>query len=178
MDIKLKEDILRFLQRIVNANPYVPTSMDQYQAQAYLLEMELRQEISTEEPINELITGILSKLTPKQKSYYSSLKWLLNDGPRREGKTYLIAIFFIEKAFTSGEWIEIFDHHPFLHNCRELICIIKDIISDFPKLTLEIRRSGNRTEIRVRKNSLIKKILLSDDPWGATRINFDYSKDK
>ena len=50
-------------------------------------------------------------LTPKQQSHYESVRWLIRDGNRRSGRTFLMAYIFVEEALQNpGRTIHIFNH--------------------------------------------------------------------
>lgn len=66
-------------------------------------------------------------LSKEQNKYYDAIKWLLF-GPRRHGKTYLLAIIYIEKALASpGEIFRPRDHQSQLMGDKELLYVIKSI---------------------------------------------------
>lgn len=57
------------------------------------------------------------KLTKEQLKHFESIRWLIQDGPLRVGKTFLMCVIFLEKAMkNNGQNIYIFDHNPASHH--------------------------------------------------------------
>lgn len=51
------------------------------------------------------------QLTTQQNEYYKGIKWLLQDGPRAQGKTYLMSLAFLERAAADlYTWVYVYDH--------------------------------------------------------------------
>lgn len=87
------------------------------------------------------------ELTKLQKKHFDSIKWLF-DEKRAEGKSYLLAIIFIQKAIRTGAWITPRDH--FTEGGRmadirlneTIRMVIKELISDSKKV--EFRQDSFR----------------------------------
>ncbi len=77
---------------------------------------------------------ITIRLTPTQIEHYKAIQWLIG-GPRRTGRTFLLAVCFIEKALRNpGVHIIIFDHMPLMfRNQKYLELEIRGIILSFPE---------------------------------------------
>ena len=75
------------------------------------------------------------KLTKLQLKHFDSIKWLYNED-RREGKSYLLALIFIQKAIRTGNWVTPKDHfteggiQADLHLYELIRIIMLEIISD------------------------------------------------
>lgn len=69
-------------------------------------------------------------LTPSQKEMQAGVEWLVNDGPRASGRTYVLAMAFIKKAITSGHAIHVWDHSLYQHRDKEyyLLRMIEKIV--------------------------------------------------
>lgn len=51
------------------------------------------------------------QLTQKQAERYDTVRWLVNEGPRASGRTTLLALAFLEKAYHNQDsWVRVFDH--------------------------------------------------------------------
>lgn len=86
----------------------------------------------------------LSKL---QQKHFDSLKWLVSDS-RRDGKTYLLAIVFIQKAISKqGEWVRPFDHYPEIHGLENLMNLIHGLLTDKENFTFD--SEFKRDEFRI-----------------------------
>jgi hypothetical protein len=69
------------------------------------------------------------ELSKEQKKHYKSIKWLLTGVPWRAGRSYLMAVIFIEMAFHSpNEWICIYDHNPHRQSIYFLVHQIEAIL--------------------------------------------------
>jgi len=71
-------------------------------------------------------------LSPKQKEYLPALEWLfLGAGNRGEGRTFLMAYVFIQKALNNpGKEIKVFDHtQDGFRNDREMLWTIEFLLS-------------------------------------------------
>ena len=66
-------------------------------------------------------------LTPQQQEYYPAIKWIVNDGPRGSGRTFSLALAFVEKAIECGHPIRIWDHDS--NNSSRNLHYLLDIIS-------------------------------------------------
>ena len=76
------------------------------------------------------ISKVLSKT---QSKHIDAFRWLVSD-KKLEGRSYLLAICFIEKALQNlGQSIEIWDHCQYERNSN-MISIIKNIISEYPDI--------------------------------------------
>jgi len=74
-----------------------------------------------------------SKLTDVQRKMYDSISWLFSDSEtmRGTGRTYLMAIFFIEKALSyPNKEIDIFDHVHYARSAQFLLKVIQGILKD------------------------------------------------
>ncbi len=93
------------------------------------------------------------ELTKKQKEHYKSVEWLLNDESyRREGRSYLMAVCFIQRALRNrGCWVKVFDHfsrHPM--TTRFLLDTVVEIVKNDEGIyeKLEVRQSGFEFRIK------------------------------
>lgn len=72
-------------------------------------------------------------LTKEQMIHYRSIMWLISEGPRASGRTYLLAIAYISKAMMNPNMrVSVKDHG----DCsdRNLMEQIKNILTDVKKL--------------------------------------------
>lgn len=88
------------------------------------------------------------KLTTKQLEHISSVRWLLSDGGRGEGRSFLMAIIFIEKARDEwNEWVEVFDHYSHRqHVTHDMYSQIHRICND---LKLNVSIDTRRQSIKI-----------------------------
>ena len=69
----------------------------------------------------------LSKI---QRKHLKAIEWFISDNNRREGRSYLLAIAYINKAVNSrGQWIQVLDHFPTTETNRRLFEVIEQMIS-------------------------------------------------
>jgi hypothetical protein len=69
-------------------------------------------------------------LTPAQLAHLPSLRWLLADGHRRSGRTFLLAWAFIDKALEHpSRDVQVFDHSGHGHQAARMLEIIQDVAS-------------------------------------------------
>lgn len=67
-------------------------------------------------------------LAPQQLDYYHAIQWLVNDGPRRSGRSHILALAFIQKAMDYPERrIPVFDHYQESQRTSNE-CIMHEII--------------------------------------------------
>jgi len=73
------------------------------------------------------------KLTEFQKKHFPTIKWLVDD-TRQTGKSYLLALAFVEKALEfRGVWVYVFDHYPIQQGREHLLSIVRNILgSEMP----------------------------------------------
>ena len=81
------------------------------------------------------------KLTKKQEKYAEAIEWLLDpNGPRAEGRTFLMAYTFIKLALQNrGTWIQVFDHFApapitkkfLLNQIINIVCTDKKLLEEF-----------------------------------------------
>lgn len=68
-------------------------------------------------------------LTPTQKECLPAARWLVNQNVRREGRTFLLAVAYIEEALRNpGRRIHVVDHYPTRAANEHLMCMIEDIV--------------------------------------------------
>ena len=86
-------------------------------------------------------------LTKLQKKHFDSIKWLF-DEKRAEGKTYLLAIIFIQKALRTGMWVRPMDHFTEGGERANMLLmdLIKSLIGEIisKKSLVEFRRNEFR----------------------------------
>lgn len=74
-------------------------------------------------------------LTKLQVKYLPAISWLVKDGNRGQGRTFLLAVAFIQEAIETGGIVRVFDHYPDPVSVRQnLMPLIKNIISMDKKL--------------------------------------------
>ncbi len=92
------------------------------------------------------------ELTKEQKKHQQSIRWLLGEGPRCCGKTFLMAYTFLEMANRERERpIHVFDHHFHLESKKYLLDQIQIIFNnhyDTEKFDLVIRKSDHTIVIK------------------------------
>jgi len=82
------------------------------------------------------------ELTPLQKKHLPAIEWLISDS-RAEGKTFLLAFAFFQKALNNkGRWIRVFDHFPDERAKENLLKTISYIVANIPnkKIIVDFRR--------------------------------------
>lgn len=86
----------------------------------------------TAKPVSKLYTQetVLDiKVTEEQKSRYEAIRWLISDDNRQEGRTYLMALAFIDKAMKNkGRPVRIFDHNTDVNNAH-IFSVIGNIMN-------------------------------------------------
>ena len=96
------------------------------------------------------------ELSESQMMRYESIKWLLGDGPRRSGRSFLMAVIFVEKAVSDlGHVISVHDHYT--HNRQNMFCLI-DIV--FNKMEMRFDVEGN-TEFILDINRMDNRIRIN-----------------
>jgi len=63
-----------------------------------------------EKTIHELITQVLN-LNHTHAKHFDSVSWLVSEGNRRSGRSYLLAAAFVEEAIKTNQKIFIWDHY-------------------------------------------------------------------
>jgi hypothetical protein len=84
------------------------------------------------------------ELSKEQAKHYESIKWLISEGQRGSGRTYLMALAFVEKSIYEGGWVRIFDHTPYEIAQKQLLMQIDNIVSKMDGYNLQIRGLNNR----------------------------------
>lgn len=80
------------------------------------------------------------EFTDQQKEAYRSIKWLYG-GARRTGRTYLLAVVFVEQALEyQGEWVYVADH-SLPHRSYNTIRLM-DMVNDLALSHMEDGRKG------------------------------------
>jgi hypothetical protein len=107
------------------------------------------------EHYTDMIEGILTsiKLTEDQQRKYEAVRWLVNDGPRGSGRTYLLALAFVEKAITCGNPIRIWNHESNPNSFRYIIDMIVGIVHNLKMYELKVFLS--RKEIMITHKPII-----------------------
>lgn len=98
----------------------------------------------------------MAKLTPLQLKHYDSLQWLLNPDNRGQGRTYLMAIVWLNMAHSKpGVWIEVYDHIPYSARATSnLVYVLKDILeADGNTRFFDIENRGGKAYVRYRGGS-------------------------
>ena len=89
-------------------------------------------------------------VTEEQKARYEVIKWLISDDNRAEGRTYLMALAFIDKAMKNkGKPVRIFDHSPVVNSHLYLLNVIGNIINSHGDKGIGIRIDSNPPTITV-----------------------------
>lgn len=91
------------------------------------------------------IPKLESKLTPSQKKAKGWVEWLLDyNKALRSGRTYLMAVVFIEKSMKDGK-VKVFDHYPYqtgqANIMRQVYFILNDQSEEFKSFW--VWRMGN-----------------------------------
>lgn len=58
--------------------------------------------------IEDFINRVLSG---QQRKYYPAIQWLVNDGPRASGRTFVLCFALVVKAIQTGQRVHIMDHY-------------------------------------------------------------------
>ena len=91
-----------------------------------------------------------------QLLYSKGVKWLIVNEGRGQGRTMIMAMAFVEKAFShTGNWVEVYDHHShtqqgnieMLNMCRQVFMDI-DFDGSVYEYNLIINRNSIKVEIR------------------------------
>jgi len=73
-------------------------------------------------------------LSPIQQRYINAFRWLVSD-KRLEGRSYLLAICFIEKALNNRDMtIEVWDHFQGDYRTENIMSIVRRILSKYPEI--------------------------------------------
>jgi len=73
-------------------------------------------------------------LNLSQRKYIDAFKWLVGD-ERLTGRSYLLAICFIEKALNNlGKSVEVWDHYQPNGLKGNMMSLIKEILSKYPEI--------------------------------------------
>jgi len=105
------------------------------------------------------------KLTKQQAEYLPAIRWLLDQGPRASGKSYLLACVYIEKAIKYKQPICVWDHNSVYNSgmradSRYMLYIIEAIFNSDPELyenydlEISVVRQTIRIEPKVNCNML------------------------
>lgn len=83
--------------------------------------------------MNHTFKGMtLSKL---QEKHLSAVRWLIADGPKCSGRSFLMAMCFIEKAIRHpGRSINFFDHDRSVSGKNNIRLVVEIILSRNPKI--------------------------------------------
>lgn len=88
------------------------------------------------------------RLTVDQEKHIESIRWLINGANRRQGKSFLLAIVFIEKAVENiGEEITVFDHFNIRQNNRSFLHLIRDVFYNLKYKNIDIEFNESRMTI-------------------------------
>ncbi len=108
-----------------------------------------------------------NNLTIQQSNYYPVVKWLFGRGPRRSGRTFLIALFLIEKSIEDRGWVKIFNHDfpqgqsITRMESNEVLLRIHRIIEQIPEFKIEVREAiQHRTVAEIKVTPV--KVAFSD----------------
>lgn len=152
MLIETKARVIRFFQKIANSKP--TDTIRDFEGEALELEMELRKSYRMPHtPRPWELEKTIMNLSNEQKEHYESISWLMNPmGPRGSGRSHLLALSFIEHSLFYRIWIRLSNHgdHPYAD--KEILALVKKIMSSLKGLHLQVKRKGNITEIKVSRN--------------------------
>jgi len=173
MQIELKQNLLRFLQKIINSVPGVHSK--EITAEAFELEMNLRMSrrnlnLRIPKEMYELLSG----LTEYQREHYETISWLTDPmGPRAMGKTHLMAISFIQHSLFFGTWVTIYNHNNSPDAIREMVDRIQKIVSEMDDLRLSVRGMGPSRSMHNKPSILVARIpsekLMYKGEWKNER---------
>ena len=106
-------------------------------------------------------------LTKEQHSRFSTIKWLVNDGPRGSGRTFLLALAFIEKAIDCGYPIYIWDHYHNRESKRFLLDQISKIMQSIDGYKLEVIRPHDMRNVQIHIHAIPtrQEILKGNIEW-------------
>lgn len=106
------------------------------------------------------------KLTKEQYERYGTVQWLVNDGPRGCGRTFLLALAFIEKAIDCGYPIPIWDHSTNRESVRHLLDQIHKIMSGIEGYKLEVIHPHDIRNVRISIHAIpSKKDILENGEY-------------
>lgn len=94
-------------------------------------------------------------LTPEQHQHMNTIRWLVGTGPNRSGRTFLLAIAFVEKAAKNwGKSIHVYDHTG-LHNyvIYDMIRHVFEMTNLHEKNVLVLDRKRSSVKIIAKKYS-------------------------
>ena len=89
--------------------------------------------------INIIDEKLIDQLSTDQKEHLKTAQWLVNDGPRISGRSYVLAMAFLRKAIHTNQKVFVYDHfkvtNHHLHHFYNLIISIVNRLNnelDFP----------------------------------------------
>lgn len=105
------------------------------------------------------LSSIINGLSKEQKDYYKAISWLTNPmGPRGSGRSYLMALAFIEHSLSFKIWVKINNHENNTYSTPEMLRLIINIVGKTKKLSLKIREPDLIKVIRKNITSYIEGI--------------------
>ena len=109
--------------------PRIIETLDQ-KAKRELAEAEERLKIAEEvSMLHKHMDERKSSLSVERKQRLEAIEWLLSDYARAEGRSYLMATVYIEKALrTPDVWITVRDHFPTYNADRNLLSLIRNLL--------------------------------------------------
>jgi len=109
--------------------------------------------------------NLVSRLNEQQLSHLRTINWLLNEGNRGQGRTFLLAIGFIREAIRTKRPIAYFDHiksdktKDYIgHILENLIHSNRQIRSNFRVTSKEIQYKGNLEYFSSSEKAIIEPI--------------------
>lgn len=148
MDIRLKKKLIRMLKKMNNSKP--TAQIKDFGSDIFDLEMELRHSINESQYFKTPeLKPIFEFMSKEQAEHYESISWLLNPhGPKGSGKTYLMAVAFIEQSLYTGDTIRVFNHGNTPFAIREMINRISEIMSNVKGLSLTVNNSKSTIKVK------------------------------
>jgi hypothetical protein len=90
---------------------------------------------------------IKQTLTPEQFEYYKGIQWLINTGPKRSGRSFVLAMAFIEQAIYLQIPIKVWDHTVHCPTMSFYILIQQIAQTYFPDIRLKINTKQQTIQI-------------------------------
>lgn len=110
--------------------------------------------------MSDQVKEFIATLPEQQAKHYETVKWLVNDGPRGSGRTFLLALAFVEKAITCGHPVNIWDHTHY-NDPRMLSYLLDIIVGIVDKL--------ENYKLIVRQQSRTIQITWNYDKWESPK---------
>lgn len=159
--------VKRFLEKINNEEPN--TTVKKFQGEAFELETEFLFEnkgINPQAP-KELFP-IYDSLSNDQREYMDAIRWLIY-GPRGSGRTYALALGYIEASLYLRQWVSVRGHGA--ESRRHVLQAVEQICNKCKGLSLKVTNPLREPSIKVSiELSIFEKIHKGKEYEGSWKV--------